>query len=117
MPAHGKTPYSTISMDFSSGKGVVRGRRGQQLGFALLLESHTARGAEAKHEAGIARAHRCMQTQSATRQHLGRRMGRKAAGAVSHLFVVLLLNGTELNRTEQGVVGLNVHGGAKYIYV
>ena len=35
MSAHSKTPYITPSMDFSSGKGVVRGRGGQQLGFAL----------------------------------------------------------------------------------
>ena len=34
MSAHSKTPYITPSMDFSSGKGVVRGRRGQQLGLA-----------------------------------------------------------------------------------
>ena len=37
MSAHSKTPYITPSMDFSSGKGVVRGRTGQQLGFALLV--------------------------------------------------------------------------------
>ena len=35
MPAHSKTPYITPSTDFSYRKGVVRGRRGQQLGFAL----------------------------------------------------------------------------------
>ena len=35
MSAHSKTPYITPSMDFPSGNGVVRGRRGQQLGFAL----------------------------------------------------------------------------------
>ena len=35
MSAHGKTPQTTPSMDFPSGKGVVWGRRGQQLGFAL----------------------------------------------------------------------------------
>ena len=35
MSAHSKTPYITPSMDFSSGKGVVRGRRGQQAGFTL----------------------------------------------------------------------------------
>ena len=35
MSAHSKTPYITPSMDFSSGEGVVRGRGGQQLGFAL----------------------------------------------------------------------------------
>ena len=28
MSAHSKTPYITLSMDFSSGKGVVQGRRG-----------------------------------------------------------------------------------------
>ena len=33
--ARSKTPCITPSMKFSSGKGVVRGRRGQQLGFAL----------------------------------------------------------------------------------
>ena len=33
--AHSKTPHITHSMDFSSGKGVVRVRRGQQLEFAL----------------------------------------------------------------------------------
>ena len=33
--AHSKTPHNTPSMDFSSGKGVVRGRRGQQPGFTL----------------------------------------------------------------------------------
>ena len=36
MPAHSKTPYITPSMDFYSGKGVVRGRRVQQVGFALI---------------------------------------------------------------------------------
>ena len=36
MSAHSKTPYITPSMDFYSGKGVVRGRRVQQLGFALV---------------------------------------------------------------------------------
>ena len=35
IPAHSKTPYITPGVDFSSRKGVVRGRRGQQLGFAL----------------------------------------------------------------------------------
>ena len=29
MSAHNKTPYITPSMNFSSGKGVVRARRGQ----------------------------------------------------------------------------------------
>ena len=38
MSAHIKTPYITPSMDFSSGKGVVRGRRGQQLVLALLVQ-------------------------------------------------------------------------------
>ena len=37
MSAHSKTPYITPSMDFSYGKGVVRGRRGQQLEFALRM--------------------------------------------------------------------------------
>ena len=35
MSAHSKTPYITPSMDCYSGKGVVQGRRGQNLGFAL----------------------------------------------------------------------------------
>ena len=35
MSAHSKTPYITPSMDFSSGKRVVRGRRGQQLEYAV----------------------------------------------------------------------------------
>ena len=35
MSAHSKTPYITPSMDVSSEKEVVRGRRGQQLGFAV----------------------------------------------------------------------------------
>ena len=38
MAAHSKTPYITPSMDFSSGKRALRGRRGrrgQQLGFTL----------------------------------------------------------------------------------
>ena len=39
MSAHSKTPYITPSMDFYSGKGVVRGRKVQQLGFALQLHS------------------------------------------------------------------------------
>ena len=38
MSAHSKTPYITPSMDFSSGKGVAWGRRGQQLEFALALD-------------------------------------------------------------------------------
>ena len=33
MSAHSKTPYITPSMEFSSGEGVVRGRRMQQLTF------------------------------------------------------------------------------------
>ena len=37
MSTHSKTPYIIPSMDFSSGKGVVRGRRGQQLELALVL--------------------------------------------------------------------------------
>ena len=36
MSAHSKTPYITPSMDVSSGNGVVRGRGGAQLGFALI---------------------------------------------------------------------------------
>ena len=42
MSAHSKTPYITPSMDFYSGKGVVRGRRGQQLGFALATADPAA---------------------------------------------------------------------------
>ena len=34
-----KPPYITPSMDFSSGKGVVRGRRGQQLEFTLRFDA------------------------------------------------------------------------------
>ena len=37
---HCPLPYITPSMDFSSVKGVVHGRRGQQLGFALTYPSH-----------------------------------------------------------------------------
>ena len=37
MSTHSKTPYITPSMDFYSRKGVVRGRRVQQLGFALRI--------------------------------------------------------------------------------
>ena len=36
MSAHSKNPYITPGIDFSSGKGVVRGRRVQQLKFALV---------------------------------------------------------------------------------
>ena len=43
MSAHSKTPYITPSMDISFGKGVIRGHRGQQLGFALSFHCH-ARG-------------------------------------------------------------------------
>ena len=35
MSAHSKTQYVTPSMDISSGKGVVRGRRAPQLEFGL----------------------------------------------------------------------------------
>ena len=35
MSAHSKTPYITPGTEFSSGKGAVRGRRGQQLAFTL----------------------------------------------------------------------------------
>ena len=35
MSADSKTPYITLSMEFPSGKGVIRGRRGQQLGIFL----------------------------------------------------------------------------------
>ena len=41
MSANSKTPYITPSMEFSSGKGVVRGRRVQQLEFTLVY-SHAA---------------------------------------------------------------------------
>ena len=37
MSAHSKTPYITPGMDFPSGKGVVRERRGQQLEFSLTV--------------------------------------------------------------------------------
>ena len=43
MSAHSKTPYITPSMKFSSGKGVERGRREQQLEFSLL-QSHRHKG-------------------------------------------------------------------------
>ena len=39
MSAHSKTPYVTPSMDFPSRGGVVRGRRVQQLAFALLADA------------------------------------------------------------------------------
>ena len=35
MPAHSKTPCITPSVEFSPREGVVRGRRVQQLAFAL----------------------------------------------------------------------------------
>ena len=35
MSAHSKTPYINPSMEFSSGEGVIRGRRVQQLTFTL----------------------------------------------------------------------------------
>ena len=41
MSAHSKTPYITPSMDISSGKRVVRGRRGLQLGFFLQFGQHS----------------------------------------------------------------------------
>ena len=37
MSSHSKTQYITPSMGVSSGKGVVRGRRGQQLELALVV--------------------------------------------------------------------------------
>ena len=46
MSAHSETPYITHSMDFPSGNGVVRGRRGQQLGFALVRK-HCAQQSKA----------------------------------------------------------------------
>ena len=42
LSAHSNIPYITTSMDFSSGKGVVRGRRGQELKFALLADESVA---------------------------------------------------------------------------
>ena len=44
MPGHSKTPYITPSMDFPSGKGVVRGRKGQQLRFALTGTRTSGKG-------------------------------------------------------------------------
>ena len=41
MSAHRKTPYITPGMDFYSGKGVVRGRRGEAAGICL---AYTAPG-------------------------------------------------------------------------
>ena len=41
MSAHSKNPYITPSMNFSSRKGGVRGRRVQQLEFALLKHTST----------------------------------------------------------------------------
>ena len=41
MSAHNKTPYITPSMEFSSGEGVVRGRRMQQLTFTLVVTERT----------------------------------------------------------------------------
>ena len=38
MSAHSKTPYITHGMDISSGGGVVRGRRMQQLEFTLMRD-------------------------------------------------------------------------------
>ena len=38
MSAHSKPPCITPGTDSSSGKGVVWGHRGQQLGFALIVE-------------------------------------------------------------------------------
>ena len=38
MSAHSKTPYITPSMEFSSGKGVVRGRRGRRAAAGIYLE-------------------------------------------------------------------------------
>ena len=43
MSANSKTPYITPSMEFSSGKGVVRGRRVQQLEFTLLCHTRAHR--------------------------------------------------------------------------
>ena len=37
MSAHSETPYITPSMELSSGEGVVRGRRVQQLAFTLRV--------------------------------------------------------------------------------
>ena len=39
MSAHSKNPYVTASMDFPSGKGVVRGAQGAAAGICLGLES------------------------------------------------------------------------------
>ena len=40
MSAHSKTPYTTLVW-VPSGKGVVTGRRGQQLAFGHALSCHT----------------------------------------------------------------------------
>ena len=37
MSAHSKTPHITPSMDFYSGKGIVRGRRGQGAAARICL--------------------------------------------------------------------------------
>ena len=42
MSAHNQTPYSTPSVDFRSGNGVVWGRRGQQLECTLDVEPDPA---------------------------------------------------------------------------
>ena len=43
MSANSKTPYITPGMEVSSGQGVVRGRRVQQLEFTLHFEYHDRR--------------------------------------------------------------------------
>ena len=61
MSAHSKTPYITPSMEFSSGKGVVRRRRVQQLAFTLELPGpKRARRAALKSPASISRDAWCM---------------------------------------------------------
>ena len=42
MSAHSKTPYVTTRIEISSREGVVRGRRVQQLAFALLTPQQPA---------------------------------------------------------------------------
>ena len=57
MSAHSKTPYITPSMDVSSGKGVVRGRKEKPLEFAGICLAPIPRRMYATDAADLARLH------------------------------------------------------------
>ena len=98
--AHSKTPYITPSMDVSSEKGVVRGRRWQQLEVAFCLNAAVRTHAALWHaarRAGGMRQGELVAVGKASWWHVARRAGGMrqgelvAVGIATHLVSSVLL--------------------------